>query len=211
MMKKKIGNIIFGIVLVFITVWNISSGIGGLSKTRITPVESAAMGDICELKILYAQEVYYVDHKLNFLLPIGTEHYYFVFTEDEDALPYLIKASTSWFNENFTSDGMAKKTVTVTGELKRFRTRAGTKLGQVNDVLKEFDTRVSETYYINTMYKTHYTLNIVCGALLIAAVVLLLNLFFSSGISPLGIKVRLILIGVTVLADAWITFTLEVI
>lgn len=184
-MKNKVGGIILLIIAIAWAVWSVITGVTGLAKSGSELLTASSQkGTICETKVMFAKEMYTVEHKLNLILPIGTERYYFVMSEDSTA-PMLIKASREWYDKNFGADGIAKQYVTVKGEIREFNSRHYAKLSELNRQLQQIDktVSVSQSVYMNSMYKTHYIMRLAMGilSLSVGAAVLILMKSFRSG------------------------------
>lgn len=187
-MKNKFIGIMLLIIAVAWAVWSVFTGLTGLAKSGSEPLSASSQkGTICETRVMFAKEMFTVKHKINLIFPIGTEHYYFVMSED-GAAPMLIKASTEWFDKNFGEDGIAKQPVTVKGEIRTHDARNYADLSKVNSGLQQVDknVRVSQSVYLNSMYKTHYGMRLAMGLLSLsvgAAVLILMKLYNSGNLS----------------------------
>lgn len=203
-MKNKVGGIMLLIIAAAWAVWSVITGAAGLAKSGSEQLSvSSQKGTICETRVIFAKEMYTVEHKMNLILPIGTEHYYFVMSED-GASPMLIKASREWFDRNFGDDGIAKQPVTVTGEIQKHDSRHYAKLSELNRQLQQIDKNVSvsQSLYMNSMYKTHYGMRLAMGVLSLsvgAAVLILMKLFKSGNLSGGAAKFLVIWMIVAVL------------
>lgn len=187
-MKNKFIGIMLLIIAVVWAVWSVFTGAAGLAKSGSEPLSAGSQkGTICETTVMFATEIFTVEHKLNVIFPIGTEHYYFTMSED-GAASMLIKASSEWFDKNFGEDGIAKQPVTVKGEIQTHDARNYADLSKVNSSLQQVDksVRVSQSVYLNSMYKTHYTMRLAMGILSLsvgAAVLILMKLYQSGNLS----------------------------
>lgn len=168
--KSKVGMVIFVLILVGWTLYGIISGALGLTKGSYTePTVNAEVGKLCEVEIDAAVEAYEVKHTLN-LIPTGKEHFYLCLTEDE-GIPLLVKAKTSWYNANFDEDGFAYSTVKVKGEVMKMDSKFVTDLNTMNRQIKsELGFTISTTTYISSNYKTPYALRLASGVFNIVAV-----------------------------------------
>lgn len=181
-MKNKVGGIILLIIAVAWAVWSVFTGVTGLAKSESEPLAASSQkGTICETRVIFATEMYTVEHKMNLIFPLGTERYYFVMSED-GAAPMLIKASREWFDKNFGADGTAKQPVTVKGEIQKHDSRHYAKLSELNRKLQQIDktVSVSQSLFMNSMYKTNYIMRLAMGILSLsvgAAVLILMKLF----------------------------------
>lgn len=203
-MKNKVVGIMLLIIAVVWAVWSVITGVTGLAKSGSELLSASSQkGTICETRVMFAKEMYTVEHKMNLIFPIGTEHYYFAMSE-EGASPMLIKASREWFDRNFGEDGIAKQPVTVKGEIRKFDSRHYAKLSELNRKLQQIDKTVSisQSLYMNTMYKTHYIMRLAMGVLSLSvgvAVLILMKLFRSGNLSGGASKFLVIWMIVAVL------------
>lgn len=203
-MKNKVVGIMLLIIAVVWAVWSVFTGAAGLAKSGSEPLAASSQkGTVCETTIIFAKEMYNVDHKLNFILPIGTERYYFAMSADSTS-PMLIKASREWFDKNFGDDGIAKQPVTVKGEIQKFNPKNYAKLSELNRDLQQIDKSisVSQSLYMNSMYKTHYFMRLAMGILSLsagAAVLILMKLFRSGNLSGGAAKFLVIWMIIAVL------------
>ena len=165
MENSKFIGVILAIIAFVWAAWSFFSGVRGLAKSGSEPLaESSQKGTLCETRVVFATEIYTVDHKINGIIPMGTEHYYFVMSEDGSS-PMLIKASRKWFDKNFKADGTAKQPLIVKGEIKTHDPRNFDQLSEVNKKLRQIDKNVSvsQLVYMNSMYKTYYNMRIGIG------------------------------------------------
>lgn len=56
------------------------------------------------VNVVYSYEALEVTHKLFYIIPMGTDHYFMVYDEDEagNITGYVVKASHKWYEENFS-------------------------------------------------------------------------------------------------------------
>lgn len=83
------------IVVIFVG-YMLFTGIGDLINKK----------DIYTVNIDECVEALSIEHSINGLIPVGTDHYYIGFN-DETGEGCYIKASKSWYGKNFDSNGMA--------------------------------------------------------------------------------------------------------
>ena len=80
---------------------------------------------------------------------------------------------------------MAKQPVTVKGEIQKLDSRHYAKLLEMNRKLRQIDKNVSvsQSAYMNSMYKTHFIMRLAMGilSLSVGAAVLFLMISFRSG------------------------------
>ena len=173
--KNKVGFIIIAVVLLGWTLWGTIGGIIGLTKAGYTKASlNAEEGKLCEVRIAAATKVYTIEHKLNILIPTGKEHLYLCATEEE-IVPLLVKARESWYDENFDSDGLAKRPVTVTGEVKKLDYDFRSDIVKINNEIRELG-QVSTMNYLSSTYKTKYALELASGLVNIAVAAVMIVL-----------------------------------
>lgn len=204
-MKKTVALIIVAILFAGWTFYNLITGIAGLSKSGISQLSgSADAGTRCEISSVYlAMEVYEIEHRINGLIPTGSEHFYFAVAEG-GTVPFLIKASPSWYKDNFDENGLAKDTVTLMCEVGKFDSDSGHKLGELNQNLSELGESVSTEKYLNANYRTMYIFRIAAGAsslVAVAAVIMLLKLGKKSGAAAKAATILLCAAALFCLAD----------
>lgn len=204
-MKRTVALIITAAVFAGWTLYNLITGIAGMSKSGISQLSrSPEIGARCEISSVYlAMEVYEVEHRINGLIPTGSEHFYFVYAEG-GTVPFLIKASPSWYKENFDENGLAKDTVTLMCEVSGFDSDSGHKLGELNQNLSSLGESVSTEMYLNANYRTMYIFRIAAGVssfVAAAAVIVLLKLGERSGAAAKAATIILIAVALFCLAD----------
>lgn len=185
-MKNKVWGVIVIIAAAVWSVWSIAAGIIGLARSGTSPLSaSSPKGSLCEFKAVYAKEIYNIDHKLLVILPLGTERFYFVAGE-ANAAPMLVKASRGWFESNFNENGIAKREVTITGEIREYKSSSAYKLAEVNRELAAADSSisVSETRYADTLYIPRHIMQIAAGSLAISVGVVIAVLIGISQKAP---------------------------
>lgn len=203
-MKKTFALIIVAVVFAGWTLYNLITGIAGLSKSGISQLSgSPEAGTRCEVTVDFAVKVYEIEHRLNGFIPTGSEYFYFAASED-GSVPLLIKASPSWYDKNFDEDGLAEDTVTLMCEVGKFDSDSRFKIGELNRDLSSLDESVSTERYLNANYRTMYILRIATGAAsvgAVAAVIVLLKLGEKSGAAAKAATIFLIAAVLFCLAD----------
>lgn len=108
--NQKIGNVLLVLLFVGTLFYLLVSGVSDLINKE----------DLYTITIDGAAEVLEVEHSINGLIPLGTDHYY-VGIEEETNQAYLLKASKRWFQKNFGEDHMALNPngLTITALAKR--------------------------------------------------------------------------------------------
>ena len=160
-------------VLLFLALMllNLIMGIIGLKESDPVPVSAnVERGQICDVNVFYAAEIYEVKHSVN-LIPTGKEHYYLAATDDE-FIPLVIKANASWYKNNFDADGAAIGTVTVRCKVEGIDYDLTSDFDKINNKISEYGAHVSVSMYLNSSYKRLATLRLVSGLLLLAAAIL---------------------------------------
>lgn len=203
-MKKTVALIIVAVMFVGWTLYNLVTGIAGLSKSGISQLSrSPEVGTRCEVRVDLAKEVYEIDHKLNYLIPTGSEHFYFAVSED-GVVPLLIKASPSWYDKNFDKDCSAKSTITLMCEVNKFDSDSRYKLNELNRDLSSIGESVSTEKYLNANYRTMYVFRLITGVVstaAAAAVFGLLKLGLRSGKAATALTIFIIVAVLFCIAD----------
>lgn len=140
-MKKKLSSVFGILVLVGIFMYLLITAILDLTNKK----------DLHTINLAGAFEILEVEHAINGLIPIGTDHYY-IGIEEESYNAYIIKASKGWFRNNFGSDYMAKdaggvQITALAGKVHDF------------DVSRELQSRVAQIEELNYPLGTEYCLN----------------------------------------------------
>lgn len=171
MVKKK--SQMFMMVLLFLALMllNLIMGIIGLNESDPVPISAnVERGQICDVNVVYAAEIYAVKHSVN-LIPTGKEHYYLAATDD-DFIPLVIKANASWYKNNFDADGEAKGTVTVRCKVEGLDREFKSDFDKINNNISDYGAHVSVSLYLNSSYKRLAALRLVSGLLLLAAAII---------------------------------------
>lgn len=212
MKNKAVGIILIAVAAIW-AVWSIVSGVTGLAKTDVSPLsKGSAKGSVCEFKAIYAKEIYNIDHKLMVILPLGTERFYIVVGETDELAPMLVKASRAWFDKNFNEIGIAKREVTIKGEVRSYDMRSVSKLPEINRELAGADgsLRVSEALYLDVPFRLRHSLQIAVGALSLSAGIVLAVVIKARNISHKAVTVMLIYFCAAALSAVVMSFGLEV-
>ncbi len=82
-------------------------------------MELTNKNNIQEITITGACEAVSLEHSINYLIPVGTDYYYFGIDEKGDA--YVIQAGKKWLEKNFNTDYTAKDSngIKITGRVKK--------------------------------------------------------------------------------------------
>lgn len=127
-MKEKLKNILLILI-----------GIGVLAYLSVTAViDLTDSENIHTVTLTEAYSVLDIEHSINGIIPIGTDHYYLGYNSNTSEA-YLIKVSKSWYDKNFDADGAALSSggITVKGIAKAvsdFETKQelGSRLSQLD-------------------------------------------------------------------------------
>ena len=140
-MKKKLSNVFGILVLVGLFMYFLISAIMALTNKK----------DLHTINLAGAFEILEVEHAINGLIPIGTDHYY-IGIEEGSYDAYIIKASKRWFKNNFDSDYMAKDAGGV---------QITALAGKVHDgkICRELQSRTAQIEKLNYPLGTEYCLN----------------------------------------------------
>lgn len=140
-MKKKLSNVFGILVLVGLFMYFLISAIMALTNKK----------DLHTINLAGAIEILEVEHAINGLIPIGTDHYY-IGIEEESYDAYIIKASKRWFKNNFDSDYLAKdaggiQITALAGKVNSFK------------ISRELQSRIVQIEGLNYPLGTEYCLN----------------------------------------------------
>lgn len=201
-MKVKLGLVVLVLAFLGWMVWSVVTGISGLTKTETEELTRYSKeGALCELKAEYAMEVHTLKHVIFLFIPIGIDHFYIVFTEDSVS-PLLVKASPSWYEKNFDSEGKARGTVTIRGEVREFHSKSKTSIRSLNSKLAELGESVSNENYVDSDYRVTYILRLLTAAFLLSAAIVAVATFTRIGhISKTAATASVIYMIVAVLAS----------
>mgnify|MGYP004511981299 CR=1 FL=1 len=125
-MKEKLKNILLILI-----------GIGVLAYLSVTAViDLTDSENIHTVTLTEAYSVLDIEHSINGIIPIGTDHYYLGYNSNTSEA-YLIKVSKSWYDKNFDADGTALSSdgITVKGIAKAVSDF---------DTKQELDSRLSQ-------------------------------------------------------------------
>lgn len=171
MVKSKSQMFLMVLLFLALMLLNLVMGIIGLKESDPVPISAnVERGQICDVNVVYAAEIYAVKHSVN-LIPTGKEHYYLAATDDE-FIPLVIKANASWYKNNFDADGAAIGTVTVRCKVEGLDYDFKSDFDKINNKISEYGAHVSASMYLNSSYKRLATLRLVSGLLLLAAAIL---------------------------------------
>ena len=140
-MKKKLSSVFGILVLVGLFMYFLVTAIMDLTNKK----------DLHTINLAGAFEILEVEHAINGLIPIGTDHYY-IGIEEGTYDAYIIKASKRWFKNNFDSDYLAKdadgiQITALAGGVRSF------------DVSRELQSRTAQIEELNYPLGTEYCLN----------------------------------------------------
>ncbi|MDE7398486.1 MAG: hypothetical protein K2N06_03065 [Oscillospiraceae bacterium] len=201
-MKIKFGLVVLVLAFLGWMVWSVVTGISGLTKTETEELTRYSKeGALCEFEVNYAKEVHTLKHVIFRFIPLGTDHFYLVFTQDS-VEPLLVKASPSWYDENFNSLGLARGAVTIHGEVREFYSQSKKSIRELNSKLAELGESVSDENYVDSDYRVTYILRLLTAALLLSTAVVAVVTFMRVGqISKVAASAATIYMVVAVLAS----------
>ncbi len=104
--KQILSLLLIAAMVLWTAVWCLWSGVKGLFFAPVHPIEEVftgmIKGEVYEGDIVYASKEYCsLKHTIN-LIPVGTEHFYLMYTSEMDKV-ILIRAPKGW-DKNFTND-----------------------------------------------------------------------------------------------------------
>lgn len=180
-MKVKFGLMVLVLGFLGWMAWSVVTGISGLTKTETEELTRYSKeGTLCEFEVEYAIEVHTLKHVIFLFIPLGTDHFYLVGTEDS-VEPLLVKESPSWYNKNFDSEGKARGSVTIYGEVREFYSQSKRSIRTVNSKIADLNVSVSEENYVDCDYRTTYILRLLTAAALLSAAVVAVVTFMRVG------------------------------
>lgn len=188
-------------IVVMIASVYIVKGIMELSPKAAVNSDRPGRREAVTYRVSFAKEVLSVDNRLWYIIPTGTEHYYFTLSDDETLNPLMVRADKKWFDENFDPEGNALRPITVTGLARECSTQTRSRAKDLNNDLPSNFTSVSATFYADTLYKRFAVIEIVIGALIMtifATLYITYKLVKNGVIVKGGTKVNLIVIGAIV-------------
>ncbi len=135
-----------------------------------TPVIS---GYYCSDNVYMAKEVVEMRHALPWSL-VGTEHYYLVATEDS-ICPMLIRASDSWWSDNFDAEGMNEAGVAIFGLVREHQSEVSEIVVNLNEQLS--DVVINDAIYVDVRFRDIAYSRITEGAFVIILFLVMLFLY----------------------------------
>ena len=217
-MKSKAAAIVGAIFMAVIVLFFVITGAGALMKGSPTaPRASTSKGTLCELDADFAMKAFEISNSINFI-PIGKEHYYLMTAEnDEDFVPFLVRAKPSWIEKHFDIEedpdveaGFAKSgSVKIKGVVSSINSEVRKEVSETSAQLAKLGVKVSSVLYIDARYKEFGILRILSGAA-IAVLAVLSLLGAISGVLKSN-KLLRVLLGIAALGVAALAlFTLQV-
>ncbi len=114
-------------------------------------------------EVFFATEEYLsIEHTVN-SIPIGTDHFYFVFNKDLDVC-ISYRGDKEWF-DNFNSYGMSEDGVEIKGLIKKMDSEAESEIDSAMRILG--GTVDTSYYYIDGYTDLYINLQLIAGALFI--------------------------------------------
>lgn len=175
--RKKVITAIVVIIYAVIVIMCIVSG-----ATKLVGKGSAGLHENAKKythisgKVFFAKEAIEYKHRLNGIIPLGTEHYYIVAGENMKKF-VLVRADESWYEDNFDSAGIAKKSVYVDGCMSEFSTkmRSNVRRFNINNSLKGIS--INESKYVDLSYVKNSWIKLAAGFFNIIGLVLCFAVF----------------------------------
>ncbi|MCH5204045.1 MAG: hypothetical protein J1F03_04805 [Oscillospiraceae bacterium] len=166
--RVKFGLVVAALLAILGFYFTIIKGISELFAETADP-DRASRGDVIEYRVLFAKEVLEIRHMLFGIIPTYSERFYI--TTNEDGLnSLLVRADEKWFEENFTSDGLAKSPVKISALIKSASSKNGFSVTSINAQLGSLG-RVDAGQYADAEYVSEATLKIISGILLITSII----------------------------------------
>lgn len=161
-MKKKLQTVVLTIFVIVVIAFLAITGIKDLTNKD----------DLYTVRIDAGAEILAVEHSINGLIPIGTDHYYWGVNE-ETREGYVILAPKNWGNDTFDEDGytIASMGVEITGLAKKITDHDI--LSEITDVLDQVDESIELTYpagrtsSLDLNYKKNAYMRLVSAALML--------------------------------------------
>lgn len=161
-MKKKLQTVVLTIFVIVVIAFLAITGINDLTNKD----------DLYTVRIDAGAEILAVEHSINGLIPIGTDHYYWAVNE-EIMESYVILASKNWGNDTFDEDGYTinSKGTEITGLAKKITDHDI--LSEITDVLDQVDEEIELTYpagrtsSLDLNYKKNAYMRLVSAALIL--------------------------------------------
>lgn len=161
-MKKKLQTVVLTIFVIVVIAFLAITGINDLTNKD----------DLYTVRIDAGAEILAVEHSINGLIPIGTDHYYWAINE-ETMESYVILASKNWGNDTFDEDGYTIDStgVEITGLAKKITDHDI--LSEITDVLDQVDEGIELTYpagrtsSLDLNYKKNAYMRLVSAALIL--------------------------------------------
>lgn len=161
-MKKKLQTVVLTIFVIVVIAFLAITGIKDLTNKD----------DLYTVRIDAGAEILAVEHSINGLIPIGTDHYYWAVNE-ETMESYVILASKNWGNDTFDEDGYTinSKGTEITGLAKKITDHDI--LSEITDVLDQVDEGIELTYpagrtsSLDLNYKKNAYMRLVSAALIL--------------------------------------------
>lgn len=194
-MKKKLQTVVLTIFVIVVIAFLAITGINDLTNKD----------DLYTVRIDAGAEILAVEHSINGLIPIGTDHYYWAINE-ETMESYVILASKNWGNDTFDEDGYTinSKGTEITGLAKKITDHDI--LSEITDVLDQVDEGIELTYpagrtsSLDLNYKKNAYMRLVSAALiLILSIVGVVYCNKVDEINPKLTKIYLVVLIVTMI------------
>lgn len=171
--KGTISVVIVLLVLAFVTVWCLFSGVQGLFFAKTHTMDEAFTniieGEIYEGEIsCITPEFCELKHTINFI-PAGTEHFYLMLSTDgKKVIP--IRASKKW-DKQFTGESIQTVSLQERGIVREMDYKVRSELGSVVTALANEGIQVESSLYIDLNANKLCILQIIAGISLILCAV----------------------------------------
>lgn len=130
-------------------------------------------------EVMFATKMCEYKHTLNGLIPIGTEHYYFVI--DKNGENYcVVRAKKSWYEENFDSDGFATQGVEITGIVTKVASGLESTFNEFNAENAELGIKISTENFVDILGYRFAWENVIAGVLFILGLMIVFWQYYSA-------------------------------
>lgn len=192
-MKKKLQTVVLTIFVIVVIAFLAITGIKDLTNKD----------DLYTVRIDAGAEILAVEHSINGLIPIGTDHYYWAINE-ETMESYVILASKNWGNDTFDEDGYTinSKGTEITGLAKKITDHDI--LSEITDVLDQVDEGIELTYpagrtsSLDLNYKKNAYMRLVSAALIL--ILSLVGVVYRNKVDEINPKLTKIYLVVLIVA-----------
>ncbi len=189
-MKKKLGNAVAILFFVGMLIYLLITAVLDLTNKK----------DLHTINPAGAFEVLEIEHSINGLIPVGTDHYY-IGIEEESYDAYIIKASKKWFEKHFDSNHMAKEAggIQITALAEKVSDyKISRELHSRAVSIEGLNYPLGTAYCLNMGYKTEAVLKLIVVVLCVALTITGIYFVKNRGVvSPLFGKCWLVALIIT--------------